>query len=123
MKAWIDGSIINGEDARVPVLDHGYLYGDGVFEGIRIAKGRIFRLADHVSRLLLSARAIGLTLPWSGEEISEIVKATATAFGQDEAYVRLIVSRGEGALGVDPASCPNPRLVCLVGAIALYSDA
>lgn len=122
MKAWIDGEIIDAKDAKVSALDHGYLYGDGVFEGIRIAHGRVFRLNDHLARLANSAKMIGLKLPLSVEEIREAVVATARAFGQEAAYVRLIVSRGEGPLGVDPTVCESPKLVCLVGTVALYSE-
>lgn len=122
MKAWIDGDVIDAKDAKVSVLDHGYLYGDGVFEGIRIAHGRVFRLDDHLGRLANSAKMIGLELPLSINEIKAAVVETARAFGQEAAYVRVVVSRGEGPLSVDPLLCDAPKLVCLVGTVSLYSE-
>lgn len=120
MKVWMEGRIEDGKDARLNVRDHGLLYGDGVFEGIRIYNGRAFRLADHLKRLGFSAAYIGLELPFSLERIGGIVEETADAFGKREAYVRLLVTRGVGDFGVDPFSCERPQLVCMVGDIALY---
>ena len=118
--AWIAGEVVPLAEARVPITDHGLLYGDGVFEGIRISGGRVFRLDDHLARLAVGAGAIGLALPGGVEAARSAVLVTARAFGEAEAYVRLVVTRGEGALGVDPASCPEPRLLCIVDRIALY---
>ena len=95
------------------VLDHGLLYGDGVFEGIRITARRIVRLADHLARLALGL-AIGLELPYPLAAIADIVRDTARVHGTDEAYVRLVVTRGEGELTLDPTSCHEPRLYCIV---------
>lgn len=120
MKVWMEGRIVDGKDARLNVCDHGLLYGDGVFEGIRIYNGRAFRLADHLKRLSFSAAYIGLELPFSLEQIGGIIEETAAAFGKREAYVRLLVTRGIGDFGVDPFSCEGPQLVCMVGSIALY---
>ena len=120
MKVWLDGQIVNGEHAHLNVRDHGLLYGDGVFEGIRIYNGRAFRLADHLRRLAFSSAYIGLDLPYSLARIGAIVEETAAAFGEREAYVRLLVTRGVGELGVDPFSCEEPQLVCMVARIALY---
>lgn len=120
MKVWLNGQIVDGDHARLNVRDHGLLYGDGVFEGIRIYDGRVFRLADHLRRLAFSSAYIGLDLPCSLERIGAIVEETATAFGQREAYVRLVVTRGVGELGVDPFTCEAPQLVCMVARIALY---
>jgi len=120
MKVWIDGEIFDGRDARVSVCDHGFLYGDGVFEGIRVYGRRVFRLDDHLRRLDVSARAIGLTLPGGADHLRHVVLSTVKAFGRDEAYVRLIVSRGVGSLGVDPARCEAPTVVCIVDEVALY---
>ncbi len=120
MKVWMEGRIVDGEDARLNVRDHGLLYGDGVFEGIRIYNGRAFRLADHLQRLRFSSAYIGLDLPCSLEHIGAIVEETAAAFAERDAYVRLLVTRGVGELGVDPFSCEEPQLVCMVGGIALY---
>jgi len=91
-----------------------------VFEGIRVYHRRVFRLDAHLARLDVSARAIGLALPGGREAMREIVLATARAFGRDEAYVRLVVTRGVGALGVDPATCPAPTVFCIVDAIKLF---
>ncbi len=120
MKVWMEGRIVDGKDARLSVRDHGLLYGDGVFEGIRIYNGRAFRLADHLKRLGFSSAYIGLELPCSLERIGEIVEETAAAFGKREAYVRLLVTRGVGDFGVDPFTCEVPQLVCMVGSITLY---
>lgn len=121
-KVWIDGEIVPIGEARVPVLDHGLLYGDGIFEGLRIYGGRVFRLSDHMKRLSTGARALGLELPGGVSSIEKIVLDTARAYARPEAYVRLIVTRGEGELGVDPFSCPTPRVICIVSAISLFSE-
>ena len=102
------------------MLDHGLLYGDGVFEGIRITQGRIFRLNDHIARLARSAQAIGLALPYSRTEIAAIVTTTARAHGAPEAYVRLLVTRGAGALGIDPLTCEQPDLICIVATLDMF---
>ena len=120
MKVWMDGEIVDGDDARIPVTDHGLLYGDGVFEGIRVYAGRVFRLDDHLRRLAFSAAYIGIELPHSHAKLRQIVTATAEAHGADEAYVRLIVTRGDGELGVDPIGCDTPRCICMVAGISLY---
>lgn len=122
MKVWIDGRVVDGGEARVPVTDHGFLYGDGVFEGMRVYSRRLFRLDDHMARLRTGARCIGLEIPGGTERMREVVLETARAFGADDAYVRLVVSRGEGALGVDPTTCPEPRVVCIVDHVRLYPE-
>jgi branched-chain amino acid aminotransferase len=120
VKVWIDGNVVEESEARIPVTDHGLLYGDGIFEGIRVYGRRAFRLDLHLARLATSARVVGLAIPGGIEAMREIVLATARAFGSDESYVRLIVTRGEGALGVDPSSCPQPRVLCLVDSVRLF---
>jgi branched-chain amino acid aminotransferase len=120
VKVWIDGAIVDAAQARVPVLDHGLLYGDGVFEGIRAYGRAVFRLDDHLARLVISAKAIGLALPEPPARIRAIVLDTLRALGGDDAYVRLVVTRGEGALGVDPTSCPTPRLFCIAAQAQIY---
>ncbi|RIL08220.1 MAG: branched-chain-amino-acid transaminase [Proteobacteria bacterium] len=120
MKVWIDGAIVDAADARIPVLDHGLLYGDGVFEGIRAYGRAVFRLDDHLTRLATSARAIGLVLPKPLAEIREIVLGTLRALGRDDAYVRLVATRGVGALGVDPTTCPQAGLFCLAAEAVIY---
>ena len=117
----IDGQIVADENAKISVLDHGLLYGDGLFEGIRVRAGRIFRIEQHLARLQLGARVLGLELPFDGEQQARIVTDTVRAFGQREAYVRLIVTRGEGPLGVDPTTCKKPTVVCIVAEIGLFS--
>ncbi len=121
MKIWIDGSVREPAEARVSVLDHGLLYGDGLFEGIRIYGRRVFRLDDHLARMARGARVLGLDLPGGVERVREIVLETARAFGRDEGYVRLVVTRGVGALGVDPGSCSAPAIVCIVDDVRLFA--
>ena len=120
MKVWIDGEILDGGEARVPVTDHGLLYGDGIFEGIRVYAGRIFRLDAHMTRFEVAARAISLDLPGGIAAVRAIVLATVRAHGVDSAYIRLIATRGEGALGVDPTTCPRARLICIVDRVNIY---
>ena len=121
MKVWIDGRVVDASEARVPVTDHGLLYGDGIFEGIRIYGGGVFRLPDHLRRFATSARAIGLELPVDLQGVEKIVLETARALGEDEAYLRLVATRGEGSLGVDPTSCHNPRIFCIAALIEIFS--
>ena len=120
MKVWLDGRIVDGKDAKISVTDHGLLYGDGIFEGMRVIGRRVFRLNDHMFRFETSAKAIGLELPLGRAEIQSIVLDTARAFGADSAYIRLIATRGEGELGVDPATCQEPCIICMVGGISLF---
>ncbi len=123
MKVWIDGRVVDASEARVPVTDHGLLYGDGIFEGIRIYDRQVFRLDDHLKRLAAGASSIGLELPVDRGGIAKIVLETARAFGEDEAYLRLVVTRGEGSLGVDPTTCHNPRLFCIAAKIDIFTPA
>jgi branched-chain amino acid aminotransferase len=120
MKIWIDGRITDEADARIPVTDHGLLYGDGVFEGMRIYHGGVFRLQDHLRRLEIGARALALYLPGGTDALAKAVLETARAHGARDAYVRLLVTRGSGPLGVDPTTCESPRVICMVGDIRLY---
>jgi len=117
----IDGQLVSEGEANISVLDHGLLYGDGLFEGIRVRAGRIFRLDQHLARLELGARYLGLELPFDTRGRARIVQETVAAFGQKDAYVRLLVTRGEGPLGVDPTTCKKPTVVCIVAEIGLYS--
>jgi branched-chain amino acid aminotransferase len=120
VKVWIDGEIVEGDEARIPVTDHGLLYGDGIFEGIRVYRNRVFRLDAHMKRFEAGARGIALELPGGIDAVRAIVLATVRAFGADEAYVRLIATRGEGSLSVDPTTCPQPRLICMVDHVRIY---
>ena len=122
MKVWIEGKVVDGSEARISVLDHGLLYGDGVFEGIRIYGRRVFRLEAHMERFATSAKALALELPGGAAAAREVVLETARAFGADEAYVRLIATRGDGPLGIDPTQCSQPRLICIVDRIAVYPE-
>ena len=122
MKVWIDGKIVEGSEARIPVTDHGLLYGDGVFEGLRVYGRKVFRLADHLRRLETAARAVGIDLPGGCESIEKIVLETARAHGRDEAYIRLVVTRGSGELGVDPTTCHEPRVICIADEVRLYPE-
>jgi len=122
MKVHIDGRIVDGPEARVGVTDHGLLYGDGVFEGMRITAGRVFRLDAHLARLASAARAIALEIPGGAASLRRIVLDTARAHGEAEAYVRLILTRGEGPLGVDPTTCKRPGVICIVDALRLYPE-
>ncbi len=108
------------EKAVVPLYDHGFLYGDGVFEGIRAYAGRIFRMKDHMDRLFDSARAILLEIPYSREELDKILIETVRKTGLEDAYIRLIVSRGAGDLGIDPRKCARPGVYIIASSIALY---
>ena len=119
---WLDGTVVPVEKARIPVLDHGLLYGDGVFEGVRLYQGRPFLLDAHLERLLRSARAIGLDLPWSRAALVEAVQATVSAWGRPEGYLRILITRGEGALGIDPRSCTRPRLLVIAGELTLVPE-
>ncbi len=121
-KVWIDGAIVDASEARIPITDHGLLYGDGIFEGIRVFAGRVFRLDDHMARFRSGLSHIALDLPGGIEHARRVVLETVRAHGTQEAYVRLIATRGEGALGVDPTTCSHPRLLCLVDQIELYPD-
>jgi branched-chain amino acid aminotransferase len=120
MKIYINGTYCDREQAAVSVFDHGLLYGDGVFEGLRIYGGRVFRLESHIERLYRSARAILLTLPLSPKEMAGAVEEAVLVNRQEEGYIRLIVTRGTGALGIDPSSCGAATVIIIVGEIQLY---
>lgn len=118
--AWVEGRIVPAAEARVPILDHGFLFGDGVFEGIRVTERGIFRLDDHMKRLSTAGLATGIGSPEVFEKAREVACEITRAWGRREGYLRLIVSRGVGALGIDPASCPEPAIVCIAaGPIAV----
>jgi branched-chain amino acid aminotransferase len=117
---WIDGNYTDRASATVSVFDHGLLYGDGVFEGIRAYGGRIFRLGPHMDRLYDSARAIWLDIPVPKAEFTRVVEEAVERSGIAEAYIRLVVTRGVGDLGLDPRRCPKPCMICIVDTIALW---
>lgn len=120
MKVFINGELVEKEEAKVSVFDHGFLYGDGVFEGIRAYNGLIFRLRQHLERLYRSAHTIMLEIPMGMDELQTAIIKTLRANNLKDAYIRLIVSRGEGDLGLDPRKCKNPNVIIITDEIALY---
>ena len=119
-KIWIDGQLVAAADARVSVFDHGLLYGDGVFEGIRTYDGRVFKLATHLKRLWESALAIRLTIPYSVDELAQAVRDAVQANGCHNGYIRLCVTRGVGTLGLNPLICQEPTVFIIADSITLY---
>ena len=119
---WLDGKWYDRETAAVSVYDHGLLYGDGVFEGIRIYGGRIFRLAEHLDRLYDSAHAIWLTIPISKEEMAAVTEEGVHRSGIKEGYIRHIVTRGVGDLGLDPRKCARPSIIIITDTIKLWPE-
>ncbi|MEO7987863.1 MAG: branched-chain-amino-acid transaminase [Gemmatimonadales bacterium] len=119
---WLDGKLYDRDAATVSVYDHGLLYGDGVFEGIRIYGGKIFRLRDHLERLYDSAKAIWLTVPMSLDEMATATEETVKRSGITEGYIRPIVTRGVGDLGLDPRKCANPTVIIIVDTIKLWPE-
>jgi len=122
LKIYLNGKFVPEEEAKVSVFDHGYLYGDGVFEGIRAYYNSVFRLRDHIARLYDSAKAINLEIPISKEEMTEVVLETCRRNDVKDGYIRLVVSRGVGDLGLDPRKCPKPTIVCIASSITLYPE-
>lgn len=119
-KIWLDGKIVDEADAKISVFDHGLLYGDGIFEGIRFYNGRVFRLTEHIERLYLSAKALLLKMPWTLEEVCEATLQTIRANGLKDGYIRLVVTRGIGDLGLNPYLCPTPSMFIIASGITLY---
>ena len=117
---FMNDRLVPEEEARISVFDHGLLYGDGVFEGLRSYSGRVFRLSDHLDRLWASARAICLEIPMSREQMSQAVLDTLAANQLEDGYIRLIVTRGAGTLGLDPNRCHNPQVIIIADTISLY---
>ena len=122
MKIYIDGQYYSQETAKISVFDHGLLYGDGVFEGIRSYNGRVFKLSEHLERLYESASAILLQIPLSIEEMEQAVLETLRKNHLQDAYIRLIVTRGVGDLGLDPDKCKQPSVIIIADVITLYPD-
>ncbi len=119
-KVYINGKFFDKPDAKISVYDHGLLYGDGVFEGIRIYEGKIFRLKEHVNRLFESARAIKLEIPLSPAQMMEAIQATVSANNKRNGYIRPLVTRGGGYLGLDPRKTSDPQVIIIVDDISLY---
>jgi branched-chain amino acid aminotransferase len=123
MEIYIDGKYYSKDDAKISVFDHGLLYGDGVFEGIRMYNGRIFRLEDHLDRLYDSARTIDLCIPMTKEEMAEAMKETIRRNKLKNGYIRPIVTRGIGDLGLCPTKCPKPTVIIIaIEWGAMYGD-
>ena len=120
LKIYIDGKFYQNEDAKISVFDHGLLYGDGVFEGIRTYDGLIFKLKEHIDRLYQSAHAIMLEIPMTKEETVEAIKKTLRENELKDSYIRLIVTRGMGDLGLDPRKCGKPTIIIITDKIKLY---
>jgi len=120
MKIFLDGALVEAADAKISVFDHGLLYGDGIFEGIRLYQGNVFRLDEHLERLEYSAKAILLKMPWTRAEISEWTCETCRANGLTDGYIRLVVTRGVGNLGLSPNSCKKPSIFIIADKIQLY---
>ena len=120
LKIWIDGKLVDKADAKISVYDHGLLYGDGVFEGIRVYNGKIFECDAHVRRLYDSAKAIRLKIPAGPAELKSIMEQTVKANGFNECYIRVVVTRGVGSLGIDPNKCSNPSLIVIADLIQVY---
>ncbi len=120
MKIFLDGQLVDAADAKISVFDHGLLYGDGIFEGIRIYDGNVFRLEEHLERFEYSAKAIMLKMPWTRQEISDAVCDTCRANNLSNGYIRLVVTRGVGDLGLSPWLCPKPSMFVIADKIALY---
>jgi branched-chain amino acid aminotransferase len=118
-QVYINGKLVDKAEAKISVYDHGFLYGDGVFEGLRIYSGKVFRLKEHIDRLYESALHIALTIPMSRAEMIAAVEQTVQANQKIDGYIRLVVSRGPGNLGLDPRQC-TPMVIIIVDDISLY---
>jgi branched-chain amino acid aminotransferase len=121
-KIYIDGKFYSEADAKVSVFDHGLLYGDGIFEGIRFYNGRVFRLGEHLDRLWDSARSICLEIPMTKQSMTEAVLETIRQNHMRDGYIRLLVTRGIGNLGLNPKQCKTPSVIIIAAAIALYHE-
>lgn len=119
---YLDGQYVTKDQAKVSVYDHGFLYGDGIFEGIRIYNGNIFKCKEHLDRLYDSAKSIMLTIPLSYQEMEDALVETLRRNELRDGYIRLIVSRGAGNLGLDPNRCPTASVVIIVEQLAIYSE-
>ena len=122
LKIYLDGQFLDEPDAKISVFDHGLLYGDGVFEGIRFYNGRVFLLEDHLDRLDDSAKAILLTVPLERDAMREMVLETCRKNNLRDGYIRLVITRGKGDLGLNPNKCPKPTIFCIAATIELYPE-
>lgn len=122
MKVFLDGQFVSEENAKVSVFDHGLLYGDGVFEGIRLYHGKVFRLNEHLDRLFASAKSILLSIPMTKQELSDACCEACRVNNLQDGYVRLVVTRGIGNLGLNPFKCKNPIVIIIASTIELYPE-
>jgi len=122
MKISINGTLHDQDDAKISVYDHGLLYGDGVFEGIRSYGGKVFRLMEHLDRLWNSAKAIWLEIPMTKAEMARAIEDTLKVNGIQDGYIRALVTRGAGTLGLDPSRCSNPQVIIIADKISLYPE-
>ena len=122
LKIWLNGKLVDEEDAKITVFDHGLLYGDGVFEGIRIYQGKVFELEAHIKRFYESAKAIRLTISLTQEELMSAVVQTVEANGLSDGYIRLVVTRGVGTLGLNPFVCQRSSIFIIAATIQLYPE-
>ena len=120
MKVYINGKFYSEKNAKISVFDHGLLYGDGVFEGIRAYHGRVFKLKEHIDRLFYSAKAILLEIPMSHQELMDATVETCRKNNIKDGYIRLVVTRGAGTLGLNPNRCSNPEVIIIADTIQLY---
>ncbi|MEJ2618851.1 MAG: aminotransferase class IV [Candidatus Thiodiazotropha sp.] len=119
---WINGKLTIRSEAKVSVYDHGFLYDDGVFEGIRFFNRKPFLLNEHLIRLKKSAQALALKLPYDNQTITDAIEQVINSSANDSGYLRLVVTRGEGALGIDPTSCKKPSLISLADQLDIVSQ-
>jgi branched-chain amino acid aminotransferase len=122
LKIYLDGQFLDEPDAKISVFDHGLLYGDGVFEGIRFYNGRVFLLEEHLDRLDDSAKAILLTVPLDRDAMRAMVLETCRKNNLRDGYIRLVITRGKGDLGLNPTKCPKPTIFCIASTIELYPE-
>ena len=122
LKIYINGQLYDKNDAKISVYDHGLLYGDGVFEGIRSYGGKVFRMAEHLQRLWDSAKVIWLEIPLSKKEMADAIEETLAVNGIKDGYISVVVTRGVGSLGLDPNRCSDPQVIIIADKIALYPD-
>ncbi len=122
LQVYLNGHFVPEQEAKVSILDHGLLYGDGIFEGIRAYHGRVFKLNEHLIRLYESAKTIGLNIGVDISEMQEIVLETLRRNNFQDAYVRLVVTRGKGDLGLDPNNCPKAAIFCITDKLALFPE-
>ena len=122
-RCWIDGSILPASEAKVSGFDHGFLYGDGVFEGVRFYNGKAFRLPLHLKRLQRSAQALQLAIPLSADELAQAVAELIAASPLTDGYLRILVTRGVGVLGINPTTCKQPSVIIIADQLQMVSDA